>query len=153
MGSGANDTSFLRDFSPASSKYCSLTPASLPPSHWARSRIPVAGSSASCCWECLSQIILQVCPRCPAKTRRNKSTSQFFPEFPFKLPLLCYFPHFSGKIWSVSLKLFGTESGKIARSFKSSFLRKLAWNGKSWMLSVKEKCCQDPAFIFPNVLP
>lgn len=96
VGSGANDTCFLRDFSPLSSKYCSPTPASssLPPSHWARGRIPVAGQlSQLLTWGMfITQILSGFAPgACTAETRRSRNTYQFFIEFPFKLPLLFLF--------------------------------------------------------------
>lgn len=102
VGSEANDTCFLRDFSPSSSRYCSSSSFFVSPT------FPLSKRQNSCGWTAQPFAVLGNVYRpnsvrfapgaCTARTRRNRSCSQFFPELSFKLTLLCYFSYFSGKI-------------------------------------------------------
>lgn len=153
MGSGANDTCFPMDFSPSSSEYCSPHPSNS--SFFLCPSFPPSKRQKSCGWtdqlaaaagNVYQPDFASFSPgACSPKTRRNKNTSQLSTKFPTKFLLLFSLPHFSGKNWPMALKLTGTESGKMAWTCKSCFLRKLTWNRKSWVLSIKEKMRQDPA--------
>lgn len=161
MGSGANDTCFPMDFSPSSSEYCSPHPSNS--SFFLFPSFPLSKRQKFCGWtdqltaaagNVYQPNFVSFSPAaCSAKTRRNKNTSQFSTKFPTKFLLLCTLPPFPGKNWPRALKLAGIGGGQTAWSCKSCFIRKLAWNRKSWLLSIKEKLLSGSSlFIFPNLV-